>query len=326
MSLEDSAIAARRVALPAAHRRPGAAQAWGLLGVLAFSVSLPATRAAVPAFGPVTVGAGRAVLAAVLAGTALRLARAPLPSPAQVRRLGLVVVGVVLGFPLLSSAALQEVGAAHGAVIVGLLPIGTAVAALLRAGERPRPAFWVAGAAGALAVLVFARTAAAPGAGQFGIRPADLLLLGAVLAGALGYAEGGALARELPGWQVIGWALVLAAPLTVPLSVVAVTVRPPVAPDAGAWAGLAYVAAISMFGGFVAWYRGLALGGVARVGQLQLVQPVLTLAWSAALLAERVDAATVLAALAVLGCTAATQWVRAEQRVRAEPRVRGSSG
>ncbi len=300
MRVDDSAIAARPVALPV-PRRLEAAQGWGLVGVLAFSMSLPATRAAVPAFGPVTVGIGRAVLAAVLAGAALWLARAPRPTRAQVRRLWLVVLGVVVGFPLLSSVALQAVGAAHGAVVVGLLPMGTAVCALARAGERPRPAFWLAGGAGAVAVLAFAWSVGA------GLRPADLLLLGAVAAGALGYAEGGALARELPGWQVIAWALVLALPLTVPVSVVAVTVRPPVAPGAAAWSGLGYVAAVSMFLGFVAWYRGLALGGVARIGQLQLVQPVLTLIWSAALLAERVDAPTVLAALAVLACTAATQ-------------------
>src|SRR6266487_1740499 len=163
MTLEDSAIAIDRVALPvrrldaAPDRR---AQGWGLLGVLAFSLSLPATRAAVPAFGAVTVGIGRAVLAAGLAGGALWLARAPRPSARQLRRLGLVVLGVVVGFPLLSSAALRSVGAAHAAVIVGLLPVGTAVCALARAGERPRPAFWLAAGAGAVAVLAFAWTAA----------------------------------------------------------------------------------------------------------------------------------------------------------------------
>lgn len=288
-------------------RRLDAAQAWGLLGVLAFSLSLPATRAAVPAFGAVTVGIGRAVVAAALAGAALLLARAPRPTAAQARRLGLVVLGVVIGFPLLSSAALRGESAAHGAVVIGLLPICTAVCAMVRAGERPRPAFWLAGGAGALAVLVFAVVA---GAG-LGVSTNDLLLLGAVAAGALGYAEGGALSRELPGWQVIAWALVLALPVTVPVTAVALAVRHPVAPDGGAWAGLAYVAVVSMFLGFVAWYRGLALGGVARIGQLQLVQPVLTLAWSALLLAERVDAGMLVAALAVLACTAATQWVRA---------------
>src|SRR5262249_34509421 len=159
----------------------------------------------------------RAALAGLLASAALWVARAPRPTAAQARRLGLVVLGVVVGFPLLSSAALQAVGAAHGAVIVGLLPVGAAVCALARAGGGRGRAFWLAGAAGAVAVLAFAWTAAGPGAGGRGIGPADLLLLGAVAAGALGYAEGGALARELPGWQVIGWALVLALPLTVPV-------------------------------------------------------------------------------------------------------------
>jgi drug/metabolite transporter (DMT)-like permease len=279
------------------------AVALGLTGVLAFSFSLPATKVAVPALGAYGMGFGRSVVAAAIAGIALRVAGARLPDRAQRRRLALVILGVVLGYPLLSSVAVAAVGSAHSAVVVGLLPAGTAICAVLRAGERPRWTFWLASGAGAVAVLAFAATTGA------GLRPADLLLLVAVAAGGIGYAEGAVLSRELPGWQVIGWALVLALPLTVPLTALAFALHPPAMPGAAAWTGIAFMG-VAGFVGFIPWYRGLALGGVARIGQLQLAQPVLTLGWSVWLLHERVDAGTILAALAVLACTAATQWVR----------------
>lgn len=283
----------------------------GFLGVLAFSGTFPATRLALPAFGPLTVGLGRAVVAAALAAVALTLARAARPTRAQWRRIGVVALGVVVGFPVLSAAALDVVGAAHGAVLVGVLPVATAVAAVLRAAERPPPAFWVASLAGTAAVVVFALVS---GAGS--LRPADVLLLGAVAAGAIGYAEGGALAREMPGWQVISWALLLAMPVVVPVTAVGIAVRPPHAPDTEAWLGLGYVSVISMFLGFIVWYHGLARGGVARVGQIQLAQPVLTLGWAVLLLDEHIGLSTVLTALAVLVFTLATQRTRQPQSAR----------
>lgn len=294
MTVKSSAIEPDRVPVPAL--------VWGGAGVLAFSLTLVATRAAVPAFGPVTVGIGRAVPAAAVAAVALLVARVPLPGRDRLVPLALVALGAVIGFPVLTALALRGVGAAHGAVLIGLLPMATAVAAVLRAGERPPRAFWLTAGAGALAVLTFAvvRGAGAP-------RPADLLLLGAVACAAVAYAEGGALAREMPGWQVISWALLLALPVVLPVTVAGLLAHPPRSPTPGAWTAMAYVSVVSMFLGFVAWYRGLALGGVARVGQLQLVQPVLTVGWSALLLAESVDLATVLAAAAVLLFTAATQ-------------------
>jgi drug/metabolite transporter (DMT)-like permease len=296
-------------------RVPFPALAWGGLGVLAFSLTLPATRGALPAFGPVTVGIGRAVPAAVLAAAALLVARAARPSGAQVRRLLLVSAGAVVGFPICTALALRGVGAAHGAVLVGLLPAATAVVAVLRAGERPRPGFWVTAGAGAVSVLVFA---AVQGAGA--PRPADLLLLAAVASAAVAYAEGGALAREMPGWQVISWALLLGMPVVLPVALAGLIAHPPAAPSAGAWLGLAYVSVVSAFAGFVAWYRGLARGGVARIGQLQLAQPVLTVGWSALLLGEHVGAATLLAAVAVLVLTAATQRTRGRPpAARGEP-------
>nr|MDT0665160.1 DMT family transporter [Micromonospora sp. DSM 115978] len=243
------------------------------LGVVAFSLTLPATRAAADAFGGWTVGFGRAVVAALLAAVALRAAGQPLRPPAAARsRIMLVALGVVLGFPVLTSVALQSVSSSHAAVFVGLLPAATAGMAVWLVGERPRPLYWVALFAGVAAVTAFA---VSRGAG--GLELADLLLLAAVGLAAVGYAEGGALAREHGGWQVISLAVVASLPLTVPATVVAVLLRPPSNVDAGALVGFGYVAAISMFGGFVVWYAGMAREGVARVGRLQLAQPVLTL-------------------------------------------------
>jgi drug/metabolite transporter (DMT)-like permease len=269
---------------------------------MAFSLSFPATKVALPAFGPIVTGLGRAVVAAAIAGAALLIVRAPLPSRDQWRRLAVVSAGVVIGFPLLSAVALGQVDAAHAAVLAGLMPAATAIAAVVRGGERPSRAFWVAAAVGLAAVLAFA---AARGAGR--LASADVLLLGAIVLVGIGYAEGGALSRTMPGWQVIAWALVVAAPLLLPLSAYAVLTDPPQHPGRAAWLGLAYVSVVSMFLGFVWWYRGLAMGGVARLGQLQLAQPVLTLGWAAVLLGEQIDPLTGLAALIVLAATGATQ-------------------
>lgn len=278
---------------------------WGAVGVVAFSLTFPASRAALPAFGPLTVGLGRAVVAAVLAGVCLLVASAPRPSAAQWRRLVLVTIGVVIGFPVCSSLALTDATAGHGAVLVGLLPAATAVVAVLRTDERPPLLFWLACAAGVGAILVFATV---QGAGR--LRTSDLWLLAAVALGALGYAEGGALARELGGWQVISWALLLAFPPLALVTGVGLVLAPPVEPSPGAWLGLAYVSVVSMFAGFFAWYRGLAEGGVARIAQLQLAQPVLTLMWAALLLGEAVPLATLVAGLVVVATVAVTQTVR----------------
>jgi len=278
----------------------------GFLGVLAFSGSLPATRVAVEQLDPTVVGVGRAVVAGLLGGALLVATRQPLPTARQWRRLALVALGVVVGFPLFTALALRSLSSAHGAVIVGLLPAATAVMAVARAGERPTPRFWMASGAGLVAVLAFA---AAQGAGL--PTAADGLVLAAVVFGALGYAEGGALSRELGGWQTICWALVLALPVVTPVAALAAATGD-VSGDAGAWAGFAYVCLFSMFLGFFAWYAGLARGGVARIGQVQLAQPVLTLAIAAALLGERVTAGMVMAAMAVLLSVVATQRSRVD--------------
>ena len=262
------------------------------------------TKLAVEGLDPWFVAFGRAVGAALLAAAVLRAVRAPRPSRAQWRRLGLVVAGVVVGFPLFTSLALETSDSAHGAVVIALLPAATALFAVVRAGERPSPAFWLAALAGLAIVLAFAA-----GQSSGGVTAADAFLLGAVAAGGLGYAEGGALARELGGARTICWALLLGLPLTVPVTAVAAATDGLGAP-ADAWAGFAYVTVSSMFLGFFAWYAGLARGGVAKVGQVQLLQPLLTLAWSAALLGEHVGPGTIAAAVGVLASVVATQRAR----------------
>lgn len=287
----------------------------GALAVLLFSFSLPATRLAVEDLDPVLVGLGRAVVAGVLAFALLLAVGAPRPTSVQWRRLVFVAIGVVVGFPLLTALALQHVSAAHGAVVVGLLPAATAAMAVLRAGERPSRAFWGACGLGIAAVLAFTVVQSSAGGNGFGApATADVLLVVGVVLCALGYAEGGALAREIGGWQTICWALVMSAPLLAPISVLAAlgTFGGSGGLDAGAeaWLGFAYVSIVSMFLGFFAWYAGLARGGVARIAQIQLAMPLLSLGWAAALLGEDVGATTIVAAVFVLLCVAATQRTR----------------
>jgi drug/metabolite transporter (DMT)-like permease len=296
------AVTARAPALPAGLLL-------GTLGVLAFSFSFPATKLAVGGLDPWFVAFGRAAVAALLAAGFLRTTRTPWPERRLLGRLAVVGGGVVVGFPLFSSLALTTSGSAHGAVVIAILPAATALVAVARAGERPGPGFWLAASAGLAVVLAFT-VVTADGA----LTAADgFLLLGTALC-AVGYAEGGALARDLGGARTICWALVLAAPVTVPVAVAAAVLAPPHA-AAGAWAGFAYVSAVSMFLGFFAWYAGLARGGVARVGQVQLLQPLLTVGWSALVLGERVGPGMALVALLVLACVVVTQ----RARVRAAP-------
>jgi drug/metabolite transporter (DMT)-like permease len=276
----------------------------GFLGVLAFSFTLPATRVAVEELDPTVVGIGREALAALPAAMLLVLLRGPKPKRSQLIRLALVALGVVFGFPLLTALALRELTSAHSAVVVGLLPAATAVAAVMSAGERPSRGFWLASVSGLVAVLGFA---ASQGAGL--VSGGDLLILAAVALGAIGYAEGGALARELGGWRVICWALVLSTPVSVPVALVAAA-GSDLHASGDAWLGFAYVTAVSAFLGFFAWYAGLARGGVAKIGQVQLIQPLLTLAWSAALLGEHISVATLLASVAVVASVVATQRAR----------------
>ena len=272
--------------------------------MLVFSGTVVATRFAVRELDPTFIALGRALVAAALAACVLWARRAPWPRRDQWRRIALVAAGVVLGFPWLITLALRTMPAAHGAVIVGLLPMATSVLAVIRAGERPSPAFWMASGAGLLGILVFASTRGAHGLGQ-----ADLLALAAVVLGGIGYCEGGLLAREMPAAHVICWALVLSAPFLVP-PVAWVVARTGVTAGAAAWAGFTYVAVLSMFLGFFAFYRGMSEAGIARVSQIQLAQPICSLVWSALFLGERIDASTALAALFVVGCVLVTSRTR----------------
>ncbi|MEX5270710.1 DMT family transporter [Kocuria sabuli] len=279
---------------------------WGLLGVAAFSLTVPLTRIAVQGFSPLFIGSGRAVVAAALAATALVLTRQRLPRGVQWARLAVVAGGVVVGFPLLTSYALISTSAGHGAVVIALLPAATAGAAVLRGGERPPAAFWGLAGTGALVGITFAAVQAG-GLGQ--LHRADLFLFGAVAAAAVGYAEGGLLARELGAWQTISWALVLSAPLMIPLAAVPLLGRP-VAGTPEQWAAFAYLGVVSMFLGFVAWYRGLAIGPIAGVSQIQLVQPVLSILWAGLLLGEALTGAVLLGGLVVVLCAGLAVRVR----------------
>ncbi|WP_027134440.1 DMT family transporter [Geminicoccus roseus] len=254
----------------------------GLLGVVIFSGSLPATRVAVGGFEPLFLTSARAVIAALLAVLLLLMLRQARPGRGDLGSLTIVALGVVVGFPLLTALALQHVTAAHSIVFIGLLPLATAIFGVLRGKERPRPAFWAFSCLGSLAVAGFALSKGGGGSLQ-----GDLLMLAAILLCGLGYAEGATLSRRLGGWQVISWALVLALPV---MAVLAAVTMPLAWTGIGmpAWLGLAYVSVFSMLVGFVFWYRGLARGGIAGVGQLQLLQPFFGLALAGLLLHEPV--------------------------------------
>lgn len=280
------------------ERSPRARENLGMLlgvgAVTAFSLTLPVTRFVVADMSPLMLGLGRAVLAGIVATAMLVLMRARVPARHLWPRLALASAGVVLGFPLLTAWAMQHVPAAHGGVVLGVLPLATALAGAVLASERPSRGFWAAGVAGSALVVGFALV---QGAG--GVHVADLALLAAVLAAAIGYAEGGRLSRSMPAWQVICWALVLALPVTVPP--VAWQLWHGIGPvPALGWLGFAYLALISQLGAFLLWYRGLAMGGIARVSQVQLLQPFLTLGAAALLLNERIDLTTIGFAVAVV--------------------------
>ena len=270
----------------------------GFIGVLIFSGSLPATRLAVLEFDPVFLTVVRASIAGVLALCLLWLFRERRPDRQQLMPLAIVALGVVVGFPLLTALALQYVTSAHSIVFVGLLPLATAIFGVLRGGERPRPVFWLFSILGSLLVVGFALSQ-----GVSASPVGDLLMLAAILACGLGYAEGAKLSRTLGGWQVICWALLLSLPVMAPL---AWWLAPPtfsgITPSA--WVCLGYVSIFSMLVGFVFWYRGLAQGGIAAVGQLQLLQPFFGLALAATLLHEQVSPAMLGVTVAVIVCVA----------------------
>ncbi len=268
----------------------------GLLGVIIFSGSLPATRVAVGDFSPLFLTSARAVIAACLGAVLLLALRQKRPLAGDLLPLAIVAAGVVVGFPLLTALALQHITAAHSIVFIGLLPLATAMFGVWRAGERPKPAFWIFSVMGALAVAGFA-FAQNSDVSLIG----DALMVLAVLLCGLGYAEGAALSRRLGGWQVISWALLLALPIMAVLTLVSLPgtwsgISVP------AWASLAYVSVFSMLVGFVFWYRGLALGGITGVSQLQLLQPFFGLLLAGLLLGEAVPLSMIAVTVLVVAC------------------------
>lgn len=281
----------------------GSLSGWlnGLLGVIIFSGSLPATRVAVLNIDPFFLTFLRASIAGLLAAGLIVSFREKRPHRSQVVPLVIVALGVVVGFPLLTALALQHVTSAHSIVFLGLLPLATAICGVLRGGERPRPAFWIFSVLGSLLVGGFALSQNVSAS-----LTGDLLMFAAVIVCGLGYAEGAKLTRELGGWQVISWALIVALPFMLIASLIT---RPESLStfSTSAWIALGYVSLFSMLIGFIFWYKGLALGGIAAVRQLQLLQPFIGLALSAMLLHETVDPLMLASTLGVILCVAGSR-------------------
>lgn len=287
---------------PDAHLRRGF---WlGLAGVVIFSITLPMTRLAVgtpeaPELSGLFVAMFRAVIAATLSALYLLAVRAPWPRPDQWRHLLIISMGVVVGFPVCTSIALQEVEAVHASAMLGVLPLVTAMMAAVLHRQRPSLGFWLCAGLGSALVICYALLKSAPG--PMGLHPADVLLLMAVVSASVGYTWGARLSGQMPPQQVICWALIVALPLTVPASWLTQPTHP-ISP--GAWGSLAYLAVFSMWIGFFFWYRGLALGGTVRVSQVQLFQPFLSMLFAVILVGEGLDGLTLFFALAVLATVA----------------------
>lgn len=294
MSISNPSVCAPLPAGP----RPAAGWLNGLVGVAIFSASLPATRVGVLAFDPVFLTLARAAIAGIVGAVLLAALRPLPPRRSDLGSLAVVAAGVVVGFPLLTALALRHVTSAHATVFIGLLPLATALFGAIRGGERPRPAFWGFSLLGAAIVGGYALR----DGGEASL-VGDGLMLAAILVCGLGYAEGGRLSRRLGGWQVISWALLLSLPATLPAALLA----GPVSWEGvglPAYVALGYVSLFSMLIGFVFWYRGLAIGGISSVSQLQLLQPFLGLGLAALLLGEQVGWPMLAAAGAVVLCVA----------------------
>jgi len=268
--------------------------ALGFLAVAGFALTLPATRILVAHTSPLFAAFGRAAIGGVIAAALLYALNQPWPNKRQFFQLLVVASGVALGFPLLSAMAMMEMKASHGGVIVGVAPILTTAVGAIAFGERPSRSFWMAALAGCALVIIFT----ASKSGQ-PVTAGDLALFGAVIFAAIGYASGGHLARTMGGWQVICWALVIMLPITL-IPTILLAPENPLTMPLGAWVALSYLGIVSQLVAFFAWNHGLAIGGIARVSQTQLLQPFLTIAGSALLLGEAIEARTMLFALMVI--------------------------
>lgn len=280
--------------------------------MLAFSFTLPATRIAAHEIDPLLIGLGRGALAGLCA-LPLLLVRGErlLPARRHLASIVVVAIGVVLAFPLLTALALKTVPAHHAVLLVALSPLFTSVFAALRNGERPSASFWLFALLGAAAVLAY-------GADAHGLTLSwpDGWLLAAVVSVAAAYAEGGKLAAELGGARVICWALMLTLPLTVGGCLLLLATRAPLVPSYTALGCFAFIGVVCTLLAFFAWYRGLALGGVARGSQVQLLQPILSLLWCAWWLREPLAPSAYLAAATVVGCAVATRWTSTARHQR----------
>lgn len=267
---------------------------FGFLGVFIFSFSLPFTRVAVKELDPTFVGLGRALIAATLSILALVIMRQPIPALRHFRGLAITAFGVVVGFPLFSAMAMRFVPSAHGAIVNALMPLATAMLGALVARERPSPLFWAAAMIGSLTVIGFVLISSGTH-----IELGDVAMLGAVLLGAIGYVAGARMSKHIGSWQTICWANIVAAPFLIPPVIWAAGNNVP-NPSPQAWLAFGYLGVFSMFLGFFAWYRGLAIGGIARVSQIQLIQAFLTIMWSGLLLGEHITPLMFIAALIVV--------------------------
>ncbi len=272
----------------------------GALGVALFALTLPMTRLAVgtpqaPQLSGLFIGVGRAVVAGLLSAIFLRVTRAPWPRRSDWPALLAVIGGVVFGFPLFTSIAMRHVEAVHASVILGVLPLATAVVGTWLHRQRPSLGFWICAGLGTALVVAFAVLRS--GHQGLTLAPADLLLLLAMACAAVGYAFGADLSRRMRAEHVICWALLVTLPINLPLALIQ---WPHTAINSVAWMGFGYVAVFSAWLGFFAWYRGLALGGTVRVSQVQLLQPFLSMLFAVPLLGESLDALSLGFAVAVI--------------------------
>lgn len=268
----------------------------GFIGIVCFSLTLPATSIAVPYFGETIVGLGRTVIASIIVSIIFIIKKEALPNKKQLKSISIVAAGAVLAFPLLTTYAMKSLPVSHGAIELALLPLATAGFAMWRVGERPSKRYWIASIIGAIAVLLYAMYL---GLGQ--LQNGDIALILAVFILGLSYAEGGKLSKDLGSWQVIAWAILLGAPffiIPVSLSMSADMFQAPME----AWISLFYLAVVSQFLAYVAWYGGMSLGGIARVGQIQYLQPFLMIGFSGLFLGESITGLTIVLALVVVIC------------------------
>ena len=267
----------------------------GLVGVVSFGLTLPATRFIIPYFEPVFIGLGRAVIASFVAALLLIATKQARPSRNQFYQLLGVASGVVVGFPILSAWAMQTVPASHGGVVLGVLPLATAIVGAVVSNEKPSVAFWICGIVGSAVVIAYSLL---QGVGEF--QTGDFFLLGAIVSAATGYALGGKLSKEIGGWQVICWALVISFPFIIVPAWLEAPQEAVGSLPLNVLLSFLYLALVSQLFGFFFWNKGLALGGVARVSQTQLLQPIVTLVASALLINETINVQTIVFATLVI--------------------------